>query len=351
MKEQDNIRTFKSSEHFIYSYPFIPYQYDLFQSCIRGLSLHNAFQGKHQSVGERSMLGVFQLVVQKIEENEVGKLVTFDKLYDGIKSTFRGEIQNSINNAERNLENDIAKQILKVLFLVKYVKEFKATKKNISILMIDSFNADLINLEKNVQEALNILEDQSYIQQIAGVYEFLTNEEKDIQEEIKATEIDAGLVRKSLGEMIYGDIIQDTKIRFEDNKQDYGFTRKLDNQLLSREDELAINIISPLYEDDASDQTLKSHSMGTFELFVKLAEDFRFKQELEMYLKTDKYIRQARNSSNSESKLRLLIEKGRQNEERKSKLLQNIEEMIINSKLFLNGSILDINGATPKIKS
>ncbi len=362
-KEQNNFRTlftfgdgtrqfhtFKNSDHFIYSYPFITYQFDLFQSCIRGLSLHNAFQGKHQSVGERSMLGVFQLVVQNIANEKVGKLVTFDQLYGGIKSTLRGEIQNSINDAEKNIENGFSVQILKLLFLVKYVKEFKATKKNIAILMVDSFDIDSIELEKKVQESLNILEDQSYIQQIAGVYEFLTNEEKDIQEEIKSTEIDSGLVRKSLGEMIFDDIIHDTKIRFEDNKQDYGFSRKLDNQLLSREEELSINVISPLYEDDISDQTLKSHSMGTFELFVKLAEDFRIKQELEMFLKTDKYVRQAQSSSIAETKRKILIEKAQQNNERKSKLVQSIEEMIINSKLFLNGSILEINGATPKNK-
>ena len=45
-------------DHFIHSYPFIPYQFALFQSAIQNLSLHNAFEGKHSSVGERSMLGV-----------------------------------------------------------------------------------------------------------------------------------------------------------------------------------------------------------------------------------------------------------------------------------------------------
>ncbi|MCK7530317.1 MAG: hypothetical protein MZV63_04290 [Marinilabiliales bacterium] len=33
--------------------------------------LHNAFQGKHASVGERSMLGVFQHVIQHIEDKDV----------------------------------------------------------------------------------------------------------------------------------------------------------------------------------------------------------------------------------------------------------------------------------------
>jgi hypothetical protein len=52
-------RNFQDREHFIRSYPFIPYQFDLFQSSIQNLSQHNAFEGKYSSVGERSMLGVF----------------------------------------------------------------------------------------------------------------------------------------------------------------------------------------------------------------------------------------------------------------------------------------------------
>ena len=61
-------RNFQDKDHFVHCYPFIPYQFTLFQSAIRGLSQHNAFEGKHSSVGERSMLGVFQEVAISIEE-------------------------------------------------------------------------------------------------------------------------------------------------------------------------------------------------------------------------------------------------------------------------------------------
>ena len=55
-----NFRNFADQENFINSYPFIPYQYELFRESIKGLSEHNKFEGKHRSVGERSMLGVFR---------------------------------------------------------------------------------------------------------------------------------------------------------------------------------------------------------------------------------------------------------------------------------------------------
>nr|MBC8229660.1 BREX system P-loop protein BrxC [bacterium] len=64
-------RNFQDREHFIHCYPFIPYQFALFQAAIQNLSLHSAFEGKHSSVGERSMLGVFQQVVIHISEQEI----------------------------------------------------------------------------------------------------------------------------------------------------------------------------------------------------------------------------------------------------------------------------------------
>src|SRR6185312_9710672 len=64
-------KNFKDRDHFIQSYPFIPYQYELFQLAIQNLSGHNAFEGRHSSVGERPMLGVFQEVAVHIADLEL----------------------------------------------------------------------------------------------------------------------------------------------------------------------------------------------------------------------------------------------------------------------------------------
>lgn len=86
-------RWYRDEQEFINKYPFIPYQFDLFQQCMRGLSEHNAFKGKHQSVGERSMLGVFQEVLKAADDKELGYLVSFDKTFDGNRKSIRGELQ------------------------------------------------------------------------------------------------------------------------------------------------------------------------------------------------------------------------------------------------------------------
>lgn len=85
-------RNFKDKDHFIHTYPFIPYQFILFQTAIQNLSMHNVFEGKHRSVGERSMLGVFQQVAVRISDHKTGQLATFDLMFEGIRSALKSQI-------------------------------------------------------------------------------------------------------------------------------------------------------------------------------------------------------------------------------------------------------------------
>lgn len=353
-QEMPTYLTFKSPKTFVYTYPFIPYQYQLFEYSILGLSRHNAFQGRHQSVGERSMLSVFQIIAQDLSEKELGALATYDQFYDGLRAAIRSEAQKPVISAERNLENKpFAVRVLKTLFMVKYVgNKFKATKHNISRLLVESFDVDLLDLEKRVQEALNLLEYETYVQQIGGVYEFLTDDEKDIENEIKATDIELSEVKKELDRYIFDQIIRDNKIRFDDNGQDYKFGRKIDDQLQGRPEELCINLITPLYDSEVDETFLKSKSIATrdSDVIIHMKDDPKLQHEIEMVLKTDKYIR-INNSPNLKENVRtILANKSSQNNERRQKVVSNIEYLITNSTIYLNGSILDIKINDPKAR-
>jgi len=264
-------RNFSDRDHFIHAYPFVPYQFALFQASIQNLSVHNAFSGKHSSVGERSMLGVFQQVVIQMGEQELGSLATFDMMFEGIRTSLQSKIQRSILVAEEHLGNPFAVQVLKALFLVKYVKEFKSTVRNISVLMQNGFNIDQKSLQGDIEEALNLLEQQTYIQRNGEFYQFLTETEKDIEQEIKATDVENSDVEDELAKVIFEHVIVDRKIRFDDNKQDYAFLKKLDGRLVGRESELGIQVISPFHEHSGNYDTLKMQSMGQNEIVIALA--------------------------------------------------------------------------------
>jgi energy-coupling factor transporter ATP-binding protein EcfA2 len=343
-------RSFRDRDHFIHSYPFIPYQFDLFQSAIQNLSLHNAFEGKHSSVGERSMLGVFQQVAMQISDHHIGDLATFDLMFEGIRTALKSNVQKSIIMAEKNLDNPFAIRVLKALLLVKYVKEFKANVRNLTVLMLPNFNADLAALRKRMEEALNLLEQQTYIQRNGNLYEYLTDEEKDVEEEIKATEIDASAVSTELSKLIFDHILKERKIHYDENGQDYPFTRKLDDQIFGREQELTIHIITPFHDQFDNEKTLLAHAMDRDELLVILPASDRLLRDVRLYKQTDKYVQQNISLVQQESIKRILDSKLRQNREREAALQQMLQELLGEAKLVINGRNLEITTTDPKTR-
>lgn len=329
-------QNFRDLEHFTYCYPFVPYQFPLFQSAIRGISMHNGFEGKANSVGERSMLGVFREVAMAIDNEPVGQLATFDRMFEGIRGALKSAIQSAINNAERHLGDAYAVRVLKALFLVKYVKEFKATLRNLNVLMLERFGEDMPAQRKKLEAALNLLEQQTYIQRNGELYEYLTDEEKDIEEEIKNTEIESADVIKELETLLFEGVIKQRKIRYE-NGQDYAYTRKMDDRSLSRESELAIHIVTPLSDNFDNLTVQRMQSMGRDELRVVLPADARFMQDLTLHKRTEIYIRQ-NSSTQQEAVKRIIDAKGFQNTERLADLQDRAKELLGKAHLIINAA-------------
>lgn len=334
-------QNFRDLEHFTYCYPFVPYQFPLFQSAIRGISQHNGFEGKANSVGERSMLGVFRDVAIAIDNEPVGQLATFDRMFEGIRGALKSAIQSAINNAERHLGDAYAVRVLKALFLVKYVKEFKATLRNLSVLMLERFGEDVPAQRKKLEAALNLLELQTYIQRNGDLYEYLTDEEKDIEEEIKNTEVESADVIKELEALLFDGVIKQRKIRYE-NGQDYVYARKMDDRVLSREHELTIHVVTPLSDNFDNLTVQRMQSMGRDELRVVLPADARFMQDLTMHKRTDKYIRHNSNTQHEAVK-RILDSKGFQNTERLSELQERAKYLLGHAQLIINAADVEVS--------
>ncbi|WP_312608293.1 BREX system P-loop protein BrxC [Agrobacterium pusense] len=345
------LKNFADREHFIRSYPFIPYQYELFQMVIQELSRHNAFEGKHSSVGERSMLGVFQEVAVQIADLPIGDIATFDLMFEGIRATLKSNVQQSIQVAERNLGDDFAVRVLKALFLVKYVRAFKASPRNICILMMEKFDTDLTALKRRVEEALNLLEQNTYIQRHGDLYEFLTDEEKDVEQEIKNVDIDSADIERQLEELIFDGVIGTRKIRYELTGHDYSYARYLDDRLVGRDYELSINVVSPLNDFSANPDAAKMQSLSRDQLVIHLKQDSRFISDLLMYKRTDKYVRQAQTSAMREGMDRIISDKRTQNAARYRDLTTKAASLVSDAKLFVRGEELEVRAEDPRTRT
>ena len=329
-------RNYADEAHFIGTYPFVSYQFPLFQAAIEGISDHNVFEGRNSSVGERSMLGVVQQVAKDIGNVEVGSLATFDHMFAGIRASLKSAAQRSIDVAERNLDNQLAVRLLKALFLVKYVESFQATPRNLTVLVYDRFGLDLPALSEQVKEALTLLETQTYVQRNGNTYEYLTNEEQVIEEEIKNVDIDASEVSSRLFKILSGDVIKTSKIRYAKNGQDFPFGFKLDDQAHGPQRELAVHFISPEYP--YTPEEIRMHSAGKDELRVILEPDDRVLSDLRLLIKTEKYIRRKQGTSISATVDQILRSKGAQNIDREKELVERVRSSVGKATLVINAA-------------
>jgi hypothetical protein len=273
-------------------YPFHPYQLSLFQQAIQSLATHSIFEGRNMAVGERSMLSVFQQVAMAIKELPVGRLASFDQLYDGINEVIRGDKKQTMVTAQ-NQVGELELRILKALFLLKWVPQFKSTARNIAILLISEPSFDIRAHEQAVKDALINLESQSYLQRSGEIYEFLTDKEKDVEQEIKRTEVSDSEVIKALHRIVFDDVLQSNKIRFADNGNDYSFAQKIDDGLIKgKEGDVVVNLVTPEHPNYGSEAILRSRNMGGTELMAVLPGKERLLDQIRSQLKTDLYIRQ-----------------------------------------------------------
>lgn len=335
-------RNYVDEARFINTYPFVTYQIPMFQAAIEGLSDHNMFEGKNSSVGERSMLGVVQEVAKRIGDEQVGYLATFDQMFAGISAALKSAAQNAILQAEKHLPDPssdvtiLANRLLKALFLVKYVDTFKATPRNLAVLVYDRFGLDLTGLGKQVQEALNLLESQSYVQRNGNLYEYLTNEEQEIEKEIKAFDIDSSAVSKKLFGYLSSDILMGNKLKYVKNGQYFPFGYKLDDIPHGNQSELTIHFITP--ETSYRDTEIAAQSMGRDELRVFLGRDKRLLADLRLLLKTEKYIKHRTSSGATPSMQGILQSKRILNNDREKELIERLRQAIGKAQLIINAA-------------
>lgn len=331
-QEADHLRTvfhfgqgikevhFKGSQHFALSYPFVAYQYYYLQEALKGLSSHNAFTGRHVSRGERSMLEVFQDVGKQLASAELYRFATFDQMFDGIRNTLQSGLLQQVYLAEQNIADRLAIRLIKALLMLKYVKDFTATTDHLTTLMVESLDQDRAALQRDVQQALDTLSYQSYIQRSGEVYEYLTDREKDVEVEIKNTRIEYSEIRRTIGQVVVDKILKVNRVTYEGNDQPYTFSVYIDEEQYRKgPSDLTLRIITQLHPNAGDTQTLLNHSMGRKELLVILAVDRRTDEDLRLYHQTNTYLNHARQSEDPQQQ-RIVAEKRAQNTARDQRL-------------------------------
>ncbi len=98
------------------------------------------------------------------------------------------------------------------------------------ILMADDIRSDKITLREKVRESLGRLMSQNYIGRTGDTYNFLTDEEQDIQRDIKNIPVDTANIVEHIAHIIFGDIYTARKYRY--GKYDFAFDQMVDGVMV-----------------------------------------------------------------------------------------------------------------------
>ncbi|MGO3346439.1 MAG: BREX system P-loop protein BrxC [Marinomonas sp.] len=342
------LRSFESESDFAQCYPYPPYQFRLLQNVFTEIRKVGA-TGAALSNASRSMLDSFQVAALQLKDLEVGALVPMHYFYRSVESFLEPAVKQAIDNAATNSiydKFDIC--LLKTLFMIRYVDLVKGTIDNVITLSLSTIDEDKVILRKQVEESLQRLEKQCLITLNGNEYLFLTNEERDITRKIRATDISTSEETKALTDLIYKELLVDkNKFRYPINKQDYGIGRFLDGHTLDGryEADLKIEVLSPL-DPDYSLYTeaacINRSADGTGSIIVKLPDDRAFFTEIGTWLRTNKFIR-LNNDSSQQDTTRILAERGRENQDRRTRLKVNIEDLMLRAEVYCLGQHLAVS--------
>ena len=332
---------YKDAEEFKDVYPFVSYQFELLQKVFESIREHGMSEGKHISQNERSLLDAFQTSAKKVMDMESGLLVPFDSFYLTAEEFIDYDIKTVFTNAARKPsldEFDI--RVLRILFMIKHVKDMPATIDRLATLMVDNINADKGALKARILEALQRLEAETLIQKNGDEYDFLTNEEQDVNKQINNSAYNEGEVQRTVLDIIFDKILESNKYRYE-GRYDFALNRFVDSESKGSfsQDGLTIRIRTQFSgAKDASDY--QSESIRDNAIIIDLTEG-TFIDEL---IRANKIATFRRNNSAtmSASLTEIMSKKASEMSDRIRRAEDMIRTALTTAPIYLGGSQLDI---------
>ncbi len=347
-----DIKGYTGPQDFTSNFPFVPYQFIIMQKVFAEIRKHGN-SGKHLSGGERSMLSGFQEAAQKIQNKDEYALAPFYLFYDTVHTFLDSSIRGVIERCQRAADNgDGIEQtdvdVLKLLYLIRYVDDIPANLDNLVILMAGDIRIDKITMREKVRGSLDRLLSQNYIGRTGDIYNFLTDEEQDIQRDIyKNTQVDTANIVERIGQMIFADIYTTKKYRH--GKYDFPFDQMVDNTSIGAvTGGMRLRVLT-VATDVVEKTELRLQVESKNQAIVVLA-DTPYYESLERAMKVRKYVKQ-RNVAQLPKSVQDII---RSHQDEASKCETSAEDelkkAIENAEFYVDGEHIEIKSGDAKSK-
>ena len=347
-----DIKGYTGPQDFARNFPFVPYQFIIMQKVFAEIRKHGN-SGKHLSGGERSMLSGFQEAAQKIQDKDEYALAPFYLFYDTVHTFLDSSIRRVIERCQKAADNGdgIEQQdvdVLKLLYLIRYVDDIPANLDNIVILMANDIRLDKITMRETVRGSLDRLLSQNYIGRTGDTYNFLTDEEQDIQRDIyKNTQVDTSAIVERIGQMIFADIYTTKKYRH--GKYDFPFDQMVDTTSIGAVTGGMRLRIMTVATDTVEKSEFRLMTESKNQAIVVLAET-PYYESLEKAMKVRKYVKQ-RNVAQLPKSVQDII-RNHQDEANKyeASAEEDLKKAIVDAEFYVDGERIEVKGGDAKSK-
>ena len=237
--------------------------------------------------------------------------------------------------------------MLKLLYLIRYIDDIKANLDNIVILMADDIRVDKIIMRAQVSGSLDRLLSQNYIGRSGDTYNFLTDEEQDIQKEITNTMVDTSTIVGKIAHIIFGEIYYTKKYRYE--KYDFAFDQMVDYTAVGAlTGDMRLRIMTVATEW-AEKTELRMLTESAKQAIVVLAET-PYYEYLESAEKVWKYKKQRNIAQLPESVKNIIKNHQNEAERYESSAKEQLEKAIEGAAFYVDGEHIEINSGNAKSK-
>ncbi|UFW79631.1 BREX system P-loop protein BrxC [Rhizobium sp. SU303] len=339
------LKGFADEDNFAKCYPFPPYQFLLVQKMFEASRQFGA-AGGHLSKGERSMLDAFQTAAKALQRQPISALVTLDAFYPSIESFLEGVVRVAINRVKSiSGATTFDERVLKTLFLIRYIEEVPGNIDNLITFFLDEVDADKRALREKIEESLIRLEKETLISRNGELYFFLTNEERDINKEIKSLDTSPSETQRLLGEIVFEDVLKDLRrYRYLVNGKDFDIVRLCDLIPSGNRSEggLVLSVVTPMAVDYSSFHDARCLQLSmegeVGQVLIRLRDDAKLAEEIATYLKTEAYLRLKTDGSLSQTVKRIHDDKRAENAQRRKRIDTTLTTMMEEGKYFVLGS-------------
>lgn len=210
---------YESKDDFVAYYPFVPYQFKLIMQVFNSF-LNLGYVAKEVKGNERSIIKVIHSTAKNNADEEIGKFVSFDELYnnmfeEGLQARGQKAVDNAIRMA-RKYEHDpkMAVRVANVLFMICNISQtdqllFPANIDNVTTLLVNNVNTPRLTIKNEVEKILDYLCDNNIIRREPGkngtleTYTFYSEEEMKVAQLIQSQGVDNNTQAEMLREIFF----------------------------------------------------------------------------------------------------------------------------------------------------